>query len=100
MDIKYHTWKLFEQFKAYIRKNKQLCIAVILQKNVFSTKLLRAYVQYVYIVYVKHWINSSKAVVGVDWPTKVLNWTYGFSAIMFLIYILAKCVRMIVVEKN
>ena len=36
----------------------------------FRTRLLHAHKQYVYIVLVKHWINLSKAVVGVDRPMK------------------------------
>ena len=36
----------------------------------FQTKLLHAYVQYVYIVAAKYPIAPSNAVVGVDWPMK------------------------------
>ena len=40
---------------------------------ILVTKLLHVYVLYVNIVYVKYWINSSKAVVKVDPPVKVLS---------------------------
>ena len=39
----------------------------------FQTKLLGAYVQYVYIVAAKYEIAPSKAVVGVDRPIKALS---------------------------
>ena len=44
-------------------------------KNTFSAKLLHAYVQYVYIVTIKHWINLLKAMEGVDRSTKTLSIT-------------------------
>ena len=42
----------------------------------FQTKLLHAYVQYVYIVAAKYQIAPSKAVVGVDLPIKALSCIY------------------------
>ena len=46
-------------------------IAVILSKIIFfSTRLLHAYVQCVYIVQAKYQIAPLKAVVGVDRPIK------------------------------
>ena len=45
-------------------------IAVIVSKKKFSTRLLNAYVQCVYIVYEKYQIAPLKAVVGVDCPMK------------------------------
>ena len=42
----------------------------------FQTKLLYAYVQYVYIVAAKYQIAPSKAVVGVDLPIKALSCIY------------------------
>ena len=46
------------------------------QKLYFLHKLLHAYVHYVYMAKVKYWINSAKAVVGVDWPMKALSFIY------------------------
>ena len=43
------------------------------KKYFFQTKLLHAYVQYVYIVAAKYQIAQSKAVVGVDRPIKALS---------------------------
>ena len=49
-------------------------IAVILSKIIiFSTRLLHAYVQWVYIVSAKYQIAPSKAVVGVERPIKALS---------------------------
>ena len=41
--------------------------------NFFLTKLLYAYVQWVYIVEAKYQVATSKAVVGVDRPMKALS---------------------------
>ena len=40
-------------------------ICRIVKNFMFCTQFINAYVPFVYIVYVKHWINSSKTVVGV-----------------------------------
>ena len=48
-------------------------IAVILSNKIFFHRFLHAYVQYVYIVYVKYWTNSAKSVVGVNQPMKALS---------------------------
>ena len=44
---------IYAYTKAILRKKDSVLIAFILTKDVFRTKLLQAYVQYVYIVYVK-----------------------------------------------
>ena len=57
--------------KPYKGRIVLVLIAVILSKIIFfSTRLLHAYVQCVYIVYEKYQIAPSKAVVGVDQPMK------------------------------
>ena len=58
---------------AIIQENCLSSHSCYLVKTYVCTKLLHAYVKYVYIVQVKYWINSSKAVIGVDWPMKVLS---------------------------
>ena len=49
----------------------------------FNTKLLHAYIQCVFVVYVKHWNNSAKAVLEVD-PMK------DTKAILDIAHILSK----------
>ena len=48
----------------------EVLTAVILSKFCFSTRLLHAYVQCVYIIQAKYQIAPLKAVVGVDRPMK------------------------------
>ena len=55
----------------HMQKKPYLVIAVILP-NKYYAKLSQAFVQYVCIVLVKYWINSSKAAVGGDRPIKAL----------------------------
>ena len=48
-------------------------VEVLVNNNFLSTILLHAYVQYVYIMYTRYQIASSKAVVGVDRHIKALS---------------------------
>ena len=48
-------------------------IVKIIKNYFFRTKLLHAYVQFVYIVAAKYQIAPSKAEVEVDWPIKALS---------------------------
>ena len=59
--------------KQYNRKIVEVLIAVILSYIISSTKLLHAYIQYVYIVAAKYQIAPSKAVVGVNRIIKALS---------------------------
>ena len=64
-------------YKSLVRGNCLSSNSCHFVKNYFfQTKLLHAYVQYVYIVAAKYQIAPSKAVVGVDRPIKALSCIY------------------------
>ena len=69
-----HEGTIYVYTKALLGENclsSNICHFV--KNYFFQTKLLGAYVQYVYIVVAKYEIAPSKAVVGVDWPIKALS---------------------------
>ena len=69
-----HEGTIYEYTKDSLEKILYVLTAVILsKKNFFGTKLLHAYVQYVYIVAAKYQNVPSKAVVGVDRSMKALS---------------------------
>ena len=68
-----HEGTIYTYTKALLEETCQVLTAVIFQKYFFQTKLLHAYVQYVYIVAAKYQIAPSKAVVGVDRHIKALS---------------------------
>ena len=72
-----HEGTIYAYTKALLGENclsSNICHFV--KNYFFQTKLLHAYVQYVYIVAAKYQIAPSKAVVGVDRPIKALSCIY------------------------
>ena len=69
-----HEGTIYAYTKALLGENCLSSNSCHFVKNYFfQTKLLHAYVQYVYFVTAKYQIAPSKAVVGVDQPIKVLS---------------------------
>ena len=69
-----HEGIIYAYTKALLGKNCLCSNSCHFVNNYFfRTKLLHAFVQYVYIVAEKYQIAPSKAVVGVDRPIKVLS---------------------------
>ena len=67
--------KMFALYQSLYPKN---CLSshschFVKKKIFFGTKFLHAYVKYVYNVKAKYQIVLSKALVGVDWPMKILS---------------------------
>ena len=64
-------------YKKAIKNHRKICLSSnscqFVNNNFLSTILLRAYVQYVYIMYTRYQTAPSKAVVGVDWHIKALS---------------------------
>ena len=72
-----HEGTIYAYTKALLGENCLSSNSCHFVKNYFfQTKLLHAYVQYVYIVAAKYQIAPSKAVVGVDRPIKALSCIY------------------------